>query len=69
MGLDGPEAATVGEIQKLDRRVIAGTDEDIAVRCNGEARHPGCVAFQRPLFREVGHVEQLDRLVTTPGDQ
>ena len=69
MGFDGSEAAAVGEIPKPNRRVVGGADEHLAVRCDGERAHPGGVAFQRSSFCHVRHVEQLDGLVTAPGDQ
>ena len=69
MGLEGSETAAVRQVPKPNRCVIAGADEHLAVRRDGERAHPAGMAFQRPLFHHVGHVEQLDRLVTAPGDQ
>ena len=69
MGLERSEATAVRQVPKPNRRVIAGADEYLAVRRDGERAHPAGMAFQRPLFRHMGHVEQLNRLVTAPGDQ
>jgi len=69
MGLECSEATAVRQVPEANRRIVAGADEHPVVGRDGERAHPGGVAFQRPLLRHVGHVEQLDRLVTASGDQ
>ncbi len=59
MGFECSEATAVRQVPKPNRRVIAGADEHLTVRRDGERPHPACMAFQCSLFRHVGHVEQL----------
>ena len=63
------EATAVRQVPKPNRCVIAGADEHLAVRRDGERTHPAGMAFQRPLFRHMWHVEQFDRLVTASGNE
>src|SRR5437879_5658900 len=69
MGLESSEATAVRQVPKSNRCVITGAEEDLTVGSDGERTHPGGVAFQCPLFSHMGHVEQLDRLVTASGDE
>jgi hypothetical protein len=69
MGLDCSETPAVRQVPKPNGRVVAGADEHLAVRCDSKRAHPGRVAFQRPLLCYMGHVKQLDRLITASGDQ
>lgn len=57
MGFERSKAAAVREVPEADRGIIAGAEEYLAVRGHGERTDPAGMAFQRPLFCELGHVE------------
>ena len=61
MGLDRSEAPAVGEVPRPNRRIVAGTDEHLAVRRDGACAPKRC-GLSWSVVSPRGDVEQLDGL-------